>query len=150
MNHSFDCIVCVNVLEHIKDDLEAVKQIRSLLQPDGHFCLLVPAHPFLYGTLDESFGHHRRYTKKRLRELALLTGFSIERLRFFNAAGVFTWLLMGKVLRWRTWGKSPVAAYDRIVIPCTRWLENLIAPPLGQSLLMVARKAKSVTEPRGQ
>ena len=134
----FDCLVCVNVLEHIEDDREAMRQMHDLLKVGGHLCLFVPALPWLYGSLDAYFGHYRRYTKRRLEELARQEGFIVEKLRFFNLFGVFTWFLMGKVLRWRTWGTTPVVMYDRLIIPFLRRLEQCFSPPLGQSLLMVA------------
>lgn len=135
---SFDCLVCVNVLEHIEDDKEAMRHMHNLLKVGGHLCLFVPALPWLYGSLDAQFGHYRRYTKRRLEELARQAGFAIEKLRFFNLLGVITWFLMGKILRWRTWNATPVAAYDRLIIPFLRRLERRFSPPLGQSLLMVA------------
>jgi SAM-dependent methyltransferase len=136
----FDCLVCVNVLEHIEDDSEAMRQMNDLLKAGGHLCLFVPALPWLYGSLDAQFGHYRRYTKRRLEELARQVGFAIEKLRFFNLLGVITWFLMGKILRWRTWNATPVAAYDRLIIPFLRRLERRFSPPLGQSLLMVVRR----------
>lgn len=100
----------------------------------------MPALPSLYGTLDASFGHYRRYTKGQIKHLVSSAGFCILRLRFFNIIGVFTWFLMGKVLRWQTWGASPVIAYDRIIIPLLRRFESLVPPPFGQSLLLAAVK----------
>lgn len=114
----FDCLVCLNVFEHIEDDAAAMEQVRNLLKWGGHLC----------------------YTKRRLKKLAEQTGFAVEQLRFFNFARVVTWFLMGKILRWRTWGKSPVVAYDRLVIPFVRFVESFVALLFGQSLLMVARR----------
>jgi hypothetical protein len=72
--------------------------------------------------------------------LARQAGFAIEKLRFFNLLGFITWFLMGKILRWRTWNATPVTAYDRLIIPFLRRLEQRFSPPLGQSLLMVVRR----------
>lgn len=135
----FDCIVCLNVLEHIEDDYIAMEHMKNLLKPNGHLCLFVPAHPWLYGTLDESFGHFRRYTKRYLTNLIKETGLIVKSLKFFNFVGVFTWILMGKILHWRTWGRSPVAAYDRLIVPICRSIERFLKPPFGQSLLVVAK-----------
>ncbi len=136
----FACVVCLNVLEHIEDDRAAVARMAQLLLPEGYLCLFTPAMPWLYGTLDASFGHRRRYTKHSLIDKVASAGMVVDKLRYFNMAGVVTWLLMGKVLGWRTWGESPVAMYDRLVIPFLRRIEARITPPLGQSLLLVAHK----------
>src|SRR5262249_50784031 len=69
-DNSVDAIVCVNVLEHIQEDEEVMREMRRIMRPGGHLCLFVPALPFIYGTLDQEFGHHRRYTKGGLRALA--------------------------------------------------------------------------------
>jgi SAM-dependent methyltransferase len=133
-----DSIVCINVLEHILNDLSTLQEMRRLLQPGGKLCLFVPALPFIYGTLDEMFGHYRRYTKQGLRSLAHQAGFKINKLKYLNLPGSFAWLLMGRVLRWKTWDEAPVRWYDQLVIPGVRFVESIIAPPFGQSLLLIA------------
>lgn len=135
-----DAIVCINVLEHIEEDLQALCEMNRLLVSEGHLCLFVPALPWLYGTLDESFGHQRRYTRGDLLSKVWESGFQVIKCRYFNAVGIITWFLMSKVLRWRTWNASPVDAYDKLVIPFLSRLERIFAPPVGQSLLTVARK----------
>jgi SAM-dependent methyltransferase len=135
---NIDSIVCINVLEHIFDDLNALREMRRLLRTGGKLCLFVPALPFIYGTLDEAFGHYRRYTKRGLSALAYEAGFKIKKLKYFNLPGSFAWLLMGRVLHWKSWDESPVRWYDRFVIPYVRYVESLGAPPFGQSLLLVA------------
>lgn len=135
---SVDSIICVNVLEHIQDDRQALREMRRLLKPAGHLCLFVPALPFIYGTLDESFGHHRRYTKSGLKAVVQEAGLSVIKLGYFNLPGSLAWLLMGRVLRWKSFSESPVKWYDRSVIPLTRFVESVCPPPFGQSLLMIA------------
>ena len=112
--------------------------MRRLLSRGGKLCLFVPALPFIYGTLDEAFGHYRRYTKGRLGTLARQAGFNVKKLKYFNLPGSLAWLLMGRVLRWKSWEESPVRWYDRLVIPGVRLVESLSAPPFGQSVLLIA------------
>jgi hypothetical protein len=73
-----------------------------------------------------------------LSALAHEAGFKINKLKYFNLPGSFAWLLMGRVLRRRSFDESPVWWYDRLVIPGVRIVESLVAPPFGQSLLLVA------------
>src|SRR5450631_1291010 len=56
-----DSVLLSNVLEHIEDDAAAVRDFRRALPPGGNIVILVPALPFLFGTLDTAVGHHRRY-----------------------------------------------------------------------------------------
>ena len=134
-----DCIVLVNVLEHIEDDQRFLEAAFKLLRPQGRLLLLVPACPGLYGTLDRVFGHARRYTKPDLRGRLRATGFEVVRLRYFNFPGVAAWFLAGRVLRQRTLPPAMVKLYDRLVVPWASRLERG-NPPVGQSLVGIAIK----------
>ncbi|MCX7809021.1 MAG: class I SAM-dependent methyltransferase, partial [Deltaproteobacteria bacterium] len=65
-NRPVDTVVCINVLEHIQDDEKALAAVGASLDDHGRLLLLVPAHPWLYGSVDEGVGHCRRYTKNEL------------------------------------------------------------------------------------
>src|SRR3989475_2472170 len=60
-------LICLDVVEHIPDDVGSLAAMRALLQPAGRLVLLVPALPRIYGALDEALGHVRRYTPRELR-----------------------------------------------------------------------------------
>jgi len=72
-----DCITALNVLEHIGDDREAVRQMFRLLKPGGHAIVEVPAGPGLYDIYDEQLMHHRRYRLKHLVSLFEQVGFKV-------------------------------------------------------------------------
>ncbi len=63
-----DTVVCLNVLEHIEDDLGALRNIRSMLEDGGRAVILVPAGQSIYNCLDEELGHFRRYSEEQLRQ----------------------------------------------------------------------------------
>ncbi len=132
--------VLVNVLEHVPEDVAVLRMLHSLLGRQGSLLLLVPALPWLFGTLDVAFGHERRYTLTELADKVTRAGFRVERLAYRNLPGVAAWFLAGKVLRRATLSPRSVAAYDRLVIPWLSRLEQIIPPPLGQSLLAIATK----------
>jgi SAM-dependent methyltransferase len=135
-----DTVLCVNVLEHIDDDLTALRHMHQALQPGGRVGLLVPAHPALYGTLDELVGHHRRYTRRALMAKAEQAGFTVLMCRSFNSVGVFGWFLAGRVRRQQGIGSGQVRFYDHLVVPVLRRLEGAIPPPFGQSLVLVGHR----------
>ena len=66
---SFDTILLINVLEHMKKEADTIEKIHELLKTGGNFILFVPAYQWLYGTLDEIVGHVKRYEKTYLAEL---------------------------------------------------------------------------------
>ncbi len=134
----FDTVVCLNVLEHIADDLFALEQMRAVLAGDGHLVLLVPAHPLLYGEFDRALGHFRRYRKSELIGKLKGKGFKICQVKFFNFAAVLPWLINGRLLRRAYLPEGQVSLADRLV-PLLK-LERLIGPPLGISLIAIAQK----------
>ena len=73
----------MNVLEHIADDLSA-PNMRAVLASGGNLILLVPAFQFLYGTVDRSLEHYRRYTKRDLLPKNAWTGFQVEKAFYMN------------------------------------------------------------------
>jgi len=80
----FDTVVCLNVVEHVKDDLMALRNIRSALQPGGRAIVLVPQDQSVYGTLDEVLGHFRRYSQAGLKARMEEAGFEVEQIFEFN------------------------------------------------------------------
>lgn len=137
---SGDSLVSVNVLEHVPDDEAFLRDAHRVLVPGGKVLLFVPALSQLYGTLDEAFEHHRRYTRAML--AARLEGAGLRPLRvsYLNLPGVLSWLIAGKVLRRRTLTPADVRLYDSWVIPWVRRIEDRWEAPLGQSLLAIAQK----------
>lgn len=73
----FDVIFAFEVIEHIEDDLKALKKIHDLLKDDGYFIFSVPAHQKAWGATDELGGHHRRYEKTALREKLAVANFRL-------------------------------------------------------------------------
>jgi len=135
-----DTVIAVNVMEHVERDADFLRAAGRALSSDGSLLLLVPAVPAIYGSLDRAFDHFRRYTRSGLRQLLLDAGFEIERLHYLNGIGVAAWFFAGRVLHRKTLGRTQVRFYDRWVIPWLRRIESKIHPPIGQSLLAVARK----------
>lgn len=135
-----DTVIAVNVLEHVERDAEFLSAANRILAPGGALLILVPAMPALYGSLDKAFDHYRRYTRSGLEQSLRTAGFEIETLHYLNSVGVAAWFAAGRVLRRTTLGRAQVRFYDRWVIPWLRRIESRFHPPVGQSLLAIARK----------
>lgn len=60
-DNSVDIVIALNVLEHIEDDITAIKQIYRILKPGGYAIIEVPRNPNLYDLHDERLKHFRRY-----------------------------------------------------------------------------------------
>jgi SAM-dependent methyltransferase len=137
---SVDAVIAVNVLEHIEDDRAVLRLMSSIVRPRGAVLLLVPALPWLYGTLDVAFGHWRRYSKAGLVDLLTREGLSIRTLRYVNMAGVPAWFIAGRALRRRSLSPLAVKVMDSTVIRVAKQLETRIEAPFGQSLLVAAER----------
>ncbi len=136
---AFDSIVYINVLEHIEDDGAELKNSLELLKSGGKLLLFVPALEWLYSEFDRNVGHHRRYTKRRLKTLVEESGFRIVRLRYFDFVGILPWFV-NFVLLENTMNKTGVTLFDNYVVPVVRRLESIANPPVGKNLLLVAQK----------
>ena len=134
---SFDAVVMVNVLEHIADDVGALRELAGLLAPGGQLLLFVPALPFLFGTLDESVAHVRRYTRTQLVATVTAAGFAPKEVRFLDVLGIVPWLLAGRVFGLRRFDARGAGLYDRFGVPLTALLEKRWRLPIGKNLLCV-------------
>jgi SAM-dependent methyltransferase len=139
-SREIDTIVCVNVLEHLEDDLQTLKKLRAMLHaPDGRLLLVVPAVPAAYGSMDAALGHYRRYSRGRLRSLLLQAGFSIRSLRYSNLIGLLGWTVNARVLRRVQQSNGQIKIFDRLIVPWSSQLERIIPPPIGMTLVAAAR-----------
>jgi 2-polyprenyl-3-methyl-5-hydroxy-6-metoxy-1,4-benzoquinol methylase len=136
----FDLVVCQNVLEHINDDAAALADMAGVLAPDGRLALLVPAGPRLYGPLDDAYGHWRRYAPDDVRRLVEGAGLEVEELRPLNALGVLPWWVKNRRPGARV-GASSLKAYE-VLVGAWRPLEERLRPPVGLSVVCVARRSQ--------
>ncbi len=142
-----DTVIAVNVMEHVERDDEFLSAAHLTLARDGALLLLVPAVPAIYGSLDKAFDHYRRYTRSGLEDLLLTAGFRIQTLHYVNFVGIAAWYVSGRIFHRTTLGRGQVRFYDRWVIPWLRRIESRIHPPVGQSLLAIARKSPIAARP---
>ena len=139
---SFDSVVSSNVLEHIPDGVEenVIRAAYELLKPGGASVHWVPASAWAYGTLDQAFGHFRRYNKARLAGVFKQAGFRVERCRYWNSAGLLGWWWQGRVLKAQHISRQATVVFDRWIVPVLSRVEPWLWLPAGQSLFIVARK----------
>lgn len=137
---TLDGVVMVNVLEHIADDLGALRTAHGLLREGGALAVFVPAVQAIYGNLDARVGHVRRYERAQLERVVREAGYRIETLRWVDGGGVLPWFVVGRVLKRRKFDPAVGKLYDRVAVPLLRRVEARIEPPIGKNLLCVARR----------
>ena len=136
----FDTVLCVNVLEHIKDDTAALRTFAKSLIPGGKVLIFVPAVQAAYGPLDAELGHFRRYSKPTLAKPFADAGLELLELRYTNPIGLLGWLFNSRIIRSRTHSPAQVKLFDAMVAPWALPLERVVAPPIGLSLIAVGKR----------
>lgn len=139
---SVDCIVSSNVIEHIEDDVACLRAMFDALRPGGSVGLYVPARQELFGSLDEAVGHYRRYHRGELRHKLAAARFDVRSVRYRNVVGVLPWFITGRVLRRSKVGAGSIRAFDRVVFPVFRRIEDLFPPLYGLNLVAIGTKPR--------
>jgi glycosyltransferase involved in cell wall biosynthesis len=124
----FDTVICLNVVEHLEDDVKALRNICGSLEKQGRAIILVPSGPGLYGTLDKVLGHYRRYTRDQLVEACARAGFRVEKVLKFNRIGSPGWWWNGKVLKKTTFGFWQIKLLNTL-IPFVRPIDRFLPLP---------------------
>lgn len=137
---SRDCVVMINVLEHLADDRGAIGGLFRLLAPGGHLLVFVPALSWLFGAMDVALGHHRRYHKPALAGIVADAGFRVVEARYFDALGVLPWWLVHTLGARTRFSPGLSRLYDRLAVPFGRLVESVVTPPFGKNVLLVAEK----------
>lgn len=133
----FDSVLCVNVLEYLDDPALLLESIRGVLKPGGALIVLVPQGKALYGTIDQTLGHKRRFDEGELRGLLEHHGFTVTEVAGINKIGTPAWWLYGR-LRQKRINKVTLKIFDKTV-----WFWRLIdgvLPWKALSLIVIAVK----------
>jgi SAM-dependent methyltransferase len=144
VKEQFDVIYSSNVLEHIEDDIESLKQLHSLLKPNGTIIIFVPAFMCLYSNFDKIAEHFRRYEKKELISKIKIAGFEPIKCHYVDSIGFFGFLYL-KFFGYKR-GKNlgsvtSFKIYDKYIYPISRFFDYLgFKYFLGKNLFLVAKK----------
>jgi glycosyltransferase involved in cell wall biosynthesis len=144
--NSFQTALCLNVLEFASDPVQVIRSLYSVLVPGGSMVVLVPQGPSLFGSVDETLGHQRRFSRSQIRALVEAEGFETAELSELNRVGKPAWWLYGKALGQTKINKVTLKLFDKTV-----WLWrriDIIFPWSGLSLIVVARKPAAAELPQ--
>lgn len=141
---NYSAIYTSNVLEHIENDSEVLKELYDSLEPGGIIGIYVPAHPILYSAMDHKIGHVRRYKRSELKKKVLSAGFTVQSINFDEFIGFFASTIV-KIIGYKNGAnlgsKSSLRLYDRYVYPFSNILDLLGCRfILGKNLLLIATK----------
>ena len=135
----FNCILYMNVLEHIRDHVKEINFAIKKLNKNGFLIILVPAHQKLFTKFDKAVGHYRRYSmsffKKKFRNITL------EKLIFLDFFGYFLYFFNNLFLKKEVYpSKFKILIWDKIFTPITIIIDFLIGYKFGKNILCVYKK----------
>ncbi len=137
---SHSCLISYNVLEHIEDDIGALRSMARLVRHDGYIVLVCPAFPFAMSPVDIATGHVRRYTRRSMTAALTTAGLDVVDVRYANSLGLVCYYAFTSLLRKQPSTGGTMTFYDRVMVPVVRLTERVIErPPFGQSVVAVAR-----------
>jgi SAM-dependent methyltransferase len=132
---SFDLAVSLDVIEHLEDDLAALRELRRTVAPGGALLVTVPAYQWLWSGHDEINHHHRRYTRRSLQRVAERAGWHQSRTTYFNSLLLPVAILLRVLDRVST--KTTESSLDLWVPP--EPLNWLLERPLTLEAALIAR-----------
>jgi SAM-dependent methyltransferase len=150
----FDVVTCLDVLEHLDDDVEGLRTLRALLAPGGQIVITVPAYAWLWSGEDEISQHRRRYTRRSLLAACRAAGLDVLYASYFNLSllppmAAVVW--SRRLIRddWRTQSNLTATSgpFDRVWRAITaleaRWVgDQWSTLPAGASLVCRLRRAE--------
>lgn len=141
----FDTIILINVLEHIEDDVQALENMKQLLEQNGKILICVPAVSGLYCYMDKNVGHYRRYGKGELRRKADCAGLEVIENKYMNFMGIFPYWLKGRLKKdkegsFSTSIKENESKLYSIATSILEPVERVIKPPIGISEIIILTK----------
>ena len=78
-------VVSMDVIEHLADDVMALRHYAAAARPGAPIVLAVPAYKWAWSSKDDRLGHRRRYTKTRLQRAIVDAGLDVERITYFHS-----------------------------------------------------------------
>ena len=144
---AYDLVAVLDVVEHIEDDVAALKAMVDCLKPGGRILITVPAHQWMWSAHDVVNHHFRRYSKKTLGAGIERAGLRHNGLRWFNSL-LFPAAVAARIAG-RITGKddsddsppaAPVNAAFEAIFALERHLIGRVPLPPGLSLITLASR----------
>ena len=146
----FDLVTAIDVIEHTKDDLKSLTEIKRVLKEAGLAILLVPAHAKLWSTRDINLQHFRRYNPGNLEDKCKKVGFKLICSKNVDFAIYFLFSLIHKlapkidgVTKLKMDSASTNIIFNEIMFvyeQIENKLQNLFNFPVGLSIMIVVQK----------
>lgn len=136
----YDCMIYIDVLEHIEDDMNEIMIAWDKLKINGYLVTLSPAFQYFYSNFDQVIGHYRRYNKSSLASIVPRERFDQRELYYLDSMGVFASLANKWFLKQEIPTIEQVQMWDTKIVPMSRIFDKLLHPFFGKSIVGVWQK----------
>ncbi len=144
LQKKYEAIYTSNVLEHIENDEQTIKDLYMCLKPGGRLAIYVPAFMCLWSQMDELAGHYRRYSRNELCQKVSLAGFKILSYHYVDSIGFLAWFylrLKGYNRGDSIASKKSLKFFDRILYPISHLFDLLGCRYFfGKNIFLMAEK----------
>ncbi|MFQ4146238.1 class I SAM-dependent methyltransferase [Chlorogloeopsis sp. ULAP02] len=136
---SLDTIIYIDVLEHIENDYNELKNSLQSLNHGGKLVIISPAHQWLYSPFDKNIGHYRRYTKRSLTSI-VPKGFKCIKLSYIDSVGMLASIANKILLKSAVPSLKQILFWDRVLVPISKMLDPLLFFSTGKSVIGIWEK----------
>lgn len=148
----FDLITSLDILEHLDNDVAALREFYRALKPGGYLLVSVPAFSWLWSLQDKISQHKRRYKKRELIEKLTTARFQIEKVTYFNSflfLPIFIGRLLLKILPHHFKSENEIVAPGlngllKTIFSSEAWFLKRMDFPIGVSILALAQKPNDI------
>ena len=137
-----DFVFSSNVLEHIPDDVGTIKKIAKRMKKGATFSIYVPAMKLLWSPMDDYVEHHRRYTRRTLREAISSAGLKPIKIEYVDSCGALLTLLYkvinkftGQANKYKRPSIVTLNIYDKLIYPLNHFTDILFGHKFGKNLI---------------
>lgn len=144
LDDTVETVVCLNVLEYVRDPLLTLRILRKTLRAGGSIVILVPQGQNLFGTIDETFGYKRRFDAPALRAMLTEAGFQVATVHELNKIGKPAWWFYSRIIGRKRISKITLKIFDKTV-----WMWRRLDPVFpwkGLSLIVIAKTSGRLPE----
>lgn len=130
----YDCIMYIDVIEHIEDDRAELAHAATFLRPGGHLFVLVPAHQWLYSPFDKAIGHYRRYDKQRLRSAGPVN-LQLKYVKYLDTVGLLASSVNKLFLKQSMPTAAQIGLWDGMMVPVSKVVDKLSGHLVGKTVI---------------
>lgn len=139
----YGLIAAFDVIEHVENDTDFVKQLFALTKSNGILVATVPAFQFLWGIHDVKHMHYRRHTTKSMKRLLENAGYKVQYARYWNCFLFPIAVIMRIFGKTGESGLSPSPWVNRLLLKLLSIEAELVSRvqiPFGLSVIIIGVK----------